>query len=83
MATLYVENIPDDLYEALRERARQHRKSIAAEVLSLLEENILTAEERKSRQEFLRRVERWRSQRPRSAGPFPSSEEMQREDRAR
>ena len=38
MATLYVENIPDELYEALRERARQQRKSIAAEVLRLIEE---------------------------------------------
>ena len=37
MATLYVENVPDDLYEALRQRARSHRKSIAAEVVSLLE----------------------------------------------
>ncbi len=83
MATLYVENVPDDLYEALRERARQHRKSMAAEVLSLLEENIPTVKERKARQEFFRRVQGWRSRRPRSAGPFPSSEELQREDRAR
>ena len=30
MPTLYVENVPADLYEALRERARQHRKSVAA-----------------------------------------------------
>lgn len=83
MATLYVENVPDDLYEALRGRARQHRKSIAAEVLSLLEENIPTPQELKSRREFLNRVQRLRSQRPRSAGSFPSSEEMQREDRVR
>ena len=37
MATLYVENVPDELYEALRKRARRNRKSIAAEVLELLE----------------------------------------------
>lgn len=42
MATLYIENVPDELYEALRARARQHRKSIAAEILSLLEGNIPT-----------------------------------------
>ena len=83
MATLYVENVPDNLYEALRGRARLHRKSIAAEVLSLLEENVPTAQELKSREEFLHRVRRFRSRRPRSAGPFPSSEEMQREDRSR
>ena len=83
MATLYVENIPDDLYEALRGRARQHRKSIAAEVLSLLEENVPTAREIKARQQFLRRVPRRRLQRPGAAGDFPSTEEMQREDRTR
>ena len=83
MATLYVENVPDELYEALRGRARQHRKSIAAEVLSLLEENIPTAQELKSRQEFLRRLSRLRSSKPQTAGPFRSTEEMQREDRSR
>ena len=83
MATLYVENVPEDLYEALRERARQQRKSIAAEVLSLLAENVVTAAERKARQQFLRQVQRMRSQRPRSGAAFPSSEELQREDRGR
>ncbi len=83
MATLYVENVPDELYEALRGRARQHRKSIAAEVLSLLEENVPTPREIKSRREFLRRAQHLRSQRPRSPDPFPSSERMQREDRTR
>jgi plasmid stability protein len=83
MATLYVENVPEDLYEALRERARQQRKSIAAEVLSLLAENVVTAAERKARQQFLRQVQRMRSHRPRSSAAFPASEEMQREDRGR
>lgn len=83
MATLYVENVPDDLYEALRDRARQHRKSIAAEVVSLLEENVVTSAERKARQQFLRQAQRLRSRRPRSASTFPATEEMQREDRER
>jgi hypothetical protein len=83
MPTLYVENIPRELYGVLRGRARQRRNSIAAEVLSLLAENIPTARELKSRQEFLARMRRRQSQRPRSRGPFPSSEEMQREERRR
>ena len=29
MPTLYVENIPDYVYQALRERARSERKSMA------------------------------------------------------
>ncbi len=83
MATLYVENVPDDLYEALRDRARQHRKSIAGEVVALLEENVVTSAERKARQQFLRRARRLRSHSPRSAAGFPASEEIQREDRER
>ena len=38
MPTLYVENVPKDLYEALRARARKNRSSIAAEVIELLEQ---------------------------------------------
>jgi plasmid stability protein len=83
MATLYVENVPDDLYEALRKQARQHRKSIAAEVVALLEENVPTAKELHARKEFLARALRLRARKPLSAGPFPSAEEMLREDRGR
>jgi plasmid stability protein len=83
MPTLYVENIPEALYAALRNRARKHRKSVAAEVLSLLEENVPTPDELKRRKQFLQRVQRLRSRKPERAGPFPSTEQMQREDRAR
>jgi len=83
MATLYVENIPDVLYRALREQARGHRKSIASEVVSLLEENVVTAAEKKARQRFLRQAQRLRSRRVRSTVSSPASEELQREDRAR
>lgn len=34
MATLYVENVPDDLYRALRKRVKANHKSIAAEVIT-------------------------------------------------
>jgi plasmid stability protein len=83
MATLYVENVPDELYAALRDRARQHRKSLAAEVLSLLEENVPTAAELKRRKQFLLRVQRLGSRQGRSSGRFPSTEQMLREDRGR
>ena len=82
MATLYVESIPDELYEALRDQARQHRKSIAAEIISLLEQNVVTAAERKSRQQFLRQVQRLRA-RSAAATSFHTTEELQREDRTR
>ena len=83
MATLYVENVPDELYEALRKRARQNRKSIAAEVLELLEQNVPTERELKKRRAAIRRLAELRSKPSLSRGPFPSTEEMQRQDRNR
>ncbi len=83
MATLYVENIPDDLYSALRARARRNRKSIAAEVLSLLEQNIPTATELRRRQKLVKQLTRIRSAPSPNPGPLASSETMIREDRER
>ncbi len=83
MPTLYVENIPEDLYEALRARAREHLKSISAEVLALLEETVPTQAELKRRKEFLRRALRIQARPSRKKGPFQSAEEILREDRLR
>jgi hypothetical protein len=83
MSTLYAENVPEDLYDALRQQARENRRSMAAELVSLLRENVVTAKERRSRQKFLRQAELLRSRRPASRGPFPTTEEMQRQDRSR
>jgi len=83
MATLYVENVPDELYQALRDRARKHRKSIAAEVLLLLEENVPTENELRRRREFVERMAALRAQTPLRPGSFASTEDMQREDRER
>jgi len=83
MRALYVENVPDDLYRALRKRARENRKSIAAEVISLLQRNIPTAKEIQGRREFYNRMAELRSRQPNSPSPFPTAEEMIREDRDR
>lgn len=83
MPTLYVQNVPADLYNALRQRASRNRKSISAEVLSLLEENVVTQEEQRMRQQFMREVYRLRSRRSGSKRKTPTAEEMQREDRGR
>lgn len=82
MPTLYVENVPTDLYEALRKRARSRRRSIAAEIISLLQENIPTEKELEARRAFFRKLQRLRSK-FRSDRRFPSTEEMVREDRSR
>lgn len=83
MATLYVEDVPDELYEALRARARRHRRSMAAEVVSLLEENIPTEKDLKARRRLLSRLEKIRRGQGSSRGLLPSTEEMQRGDRTR
>ena len=83
MATLYVENVPDELYEALRSRAKQNRKSIAGEVISLLENALPTAAQLKKRKKFLNYVLQLKKNSPPTSGPFPSAEEMLREDRER
>jgi plasmid stability protein len=83
MATLYVENVPDDIYKALRKRAKANRKSIAAEVIELLEQNIPTEAELKRRRKMFDDLAELRSRPPIGPGPFPSAEEMIREDRER
>ena len=83
MATLYVENVPDELYEALRSRAKQNRKSIAGEVISLLEDTLPTAAQLKKRKKFLDYVLQLKKNSPPMPGAFPSAEEMIREDRER
>jgi plasmid stability protein len=83
MPVLYVENIPDSLYKALRKRARENHKSIAAEVIALLERSIPTAEELRQRRDFYTRMTDLRAQYSESSGSFPTVEEMVREDRNR
>jgi plasmid stability protein len=58
MPTLYVENVPRDLYEALRDRAKAQRRSISAEVLALLEDNVPTKKELKARQRASRKAQK-------------------------
>jgi plasmid stability protein len=83
MATLYVDNIPDELYESLRSHARKHRKSIAAEILTMLEERFPSQRELRRRRQIFRQLEQLRTKAPLRPGPFPSTEEMLREDRER
>jgi plasmid stability protein len=83
MPTLYVENIPEDLYAALRKQAKLRRKSIAQEVISLLEAHVSTPRELERRRQLLQRAVRMSARRASAPGPFPSTEELLREDRAR
>jgi plasmid stability protein len=82
MATLYVENVPEELYESLRERARSNRRSISAETIVLLERVLPTATELRRRSAIYRRIQRL-SNRPGAVAPGPSTEQLLREDRDR
>jgi plasmid stability protein len=56
MATLHVRNVPDDLYELLRERAAENDRSIGAETVQLLQERLVVDSAR-----TLRRLRRRRA----------------------
>lgn len=82
MATLHVEDIPDDRYEALCELAKRNQRSIVAEILALLEENVPTQKEIEARREAIRRLDNLTFTSS-SIDPMPSSLDMIREDRER
>ena len=88
MPTLYVENVPEDLYEALRSRAKCEGRSIASEVLNLLAENIPPQEERARRRQIFEFALSVRGVRPGRTAVLgsdhpDSSESMLRADRSR
>ncbi|HZO55279.1 MAG TPA: hypothetical protein VFB63_21415 [Bryobacteraceae bacterium] len=83
MPALYVENVPEELYEALRARPKENRTSISSEVVALLSQHVPTAKQLAARHAFYQQALKFRAQRPASSGPFPSAEEMLREDRER
>jgi plasmid stability protein len=83
MPTLYVRNVPKARYEALRKRARANHRSIAAEFLALLRNNILTEKELRARQKMLRKNSNMPSKKRSSKLAFRSSEELVRDSRER
>jgi plasmid stability protein len=83
MATLYVENVPNDVYKALRKRAKKNGTSMAAEVIALLKQWVPTEAELKRRRRFYEQMKELSSKLPLTSGPFPTAVEMIREDRDR
>ena len=80
MATLYVENVPDEIYQALRKRAKKNGNSMAAEVLAILRQSVPTEAELKRRREFYERMADFRARPPLTPGPLASAEEISSED---
>ena len=80
MAVLHVRNVPDVLYERLRRRAEAQRRSLSAEVITLLGRALEAEEE--SAQDTLAAIRCRRFFRPVEAGA-PDSTTMVRQDRER
>jgi len=85
MATLYVHDMPDELYEQLKKRATQEGRSISQEAVRLLRLALLT-DRPKSDLEFKAWLDWVTEQRERWAKEgrkFPDSTTLIREDRDR
>lgn len=83
MPALYVQNIPDELYQSLKRRAKEKQSTIAAEVIEMLSSFMPSQEELDRRWAAHRRLFESQQQPPLTPGPFPTAEEMLREDRQR
>lgn len=88
MATLYVRNLPDDLYAKLQELAASQHRSINAQVITLLEQVLTTqaqeTEEQKRQNipKILEEIRQRRENRPTDI-EWLDSTAMIREDRDR
>ena len=80
MSILHVRNVPDELYARLKRRAQTQRRSLSAEVLTLLEWAIEETE--RNSEIALASIRRRRTFDPAAAGA-PDSTMLLREDRER
>jgi plasmid stability protein len=82
MATLYVRDVPAELYEQLRREAASARRSLSAETIELLRRSLAPNLSGVSLEQFLENADRIRGHRSLPAGS-PSAAELIREDRER
>ena len=80
MAILHVRNVPEDLYNRLKQRAKAQRRSLSAEVISLLEWALQESE--RSTLSTLSSIRARRSFNPAAVGA-PDSITLLRQDRQR
>jgi hypothetical protein len=83
MATLHLENVPDDLLEAIEDRASEEKTTVELAVLHVLSRMFPTKAQLAVRQDRMKRFLELQKATPPGEGPFPSAEEMIREDRNR
>lgn len=83
MASLYIENVPRALHEALCRRARAHKHSIEKEILAIVEANVPTQKELKARQQLFKKACEMQSRKLKSRKITAATEAMLRKDRER
>lgn len=82
MPTLYVRDVPSELYERLRQEAASARRSLSAETIELLRRALAPDVRGVSLERLLKGADRIREQHLLPAGS-PSAAELIREDRQR
>jgi plasmid stability protein len=80
MPILHVRNVPEDLYERIKQQAAARNRSISAEVITLLERAV--EQPLRSQREILEGIQRRRYFQPSTSGA-PDSTTLLREDRSR
>lgn len=80
MPILHVRNVPEELYDRIKQQAAESNRSISAEVITLLQRAI--SDFNRSQEEILDQIRRRRFFRPSETGA-PDSLSLLREDRAR
>lgn len=79
MATLTIRNLPDELHDALRRRAAENRRSMEAEVRSVIQAAVAPRPTDEQRAQALQRLQ---SMRPLFQRPFPAGWSQLEEDLA-
>ena len=80
MATLTIRNLPPEVYDRLRERAKRHGRSITQGAAAIIEQAVGKAG---APQEIWQQVDRVREHIRSRYGTFPDSTSLTREDRDR
>jgi plasmid stability protein len=82
MASLHLQDVPEEMYERLRRLAEASQRSVRDEALTLLDKGIQQAEIRGGTAEVLEEIRQWRTSRAPIQG-MPESTVLIREDRYR
>jgi plasmid stability protein len=80
MATLHIRNVPDELYNRIQQLAEQHRRSLRAQILTMLERALEEENARQNQAELLASIRARRIANPLPDGA-PDTLTLLREDR--